>query len=63
MFASVENHVEYLYRTQLGGLMMNEKLGIGEHLIMLHKDVENLEKSCDFLTAKENSRNFFRHIK
>lgn len=63
MFASVENHVEYLYRTQLGGLMMNEKLGIGEHLIMLHKDVENLEKSCDFLTAKENSRKFFRHIK
>lgn len=63
MFASVENHVEYLFRTQLGGLMMHDRLGIGEHLIMLHKDVENLMKKSDFFTSKENSRNFFRHIK
>ena len=63
MFASVENNVEYLFRTQLGGLVMHDKLGVGEHLIMLHKDVENLTKNFDFLTAKENSSNFFRHIK
>lgn len=59
MFRSVENNVEYLFRTQIGGLMMYEKLALGEHLEMLHKDVENFKKNMDFLTIKELSVKFF----
>ncbi len=48
MFAAVENHVEKLMRVSVGGLILPEKLGFGECMELLHKDVENLFKPLDF---------------
>ena len=48
MFASVENHVESLMRVSLGGLILPEKLGSGQFMELLHKDVENLFLPLDF---------------
>lgn len=48
MFAAVGNHVDYLMRVSLGGLVLPEKLGIGECMELLHKDVENLFSPTDF---------------
>ncbi|MBR6069376.1 MAG: rRNA pseudouridine synthase [Ruminococcus sp.] len=48
MFAAVENHVEVLMRVSVGGLVLPEKLGFGESMELLHKDVENLFKPRDF---------------
>ncbi len=48
MFAAVENHVENLHRISVGGLILPEKLGIGECMELLHKDVENLFSPLDF---------------
>lgn len=48
MFASVGNHVEYLQRLTIGGLVLPEKLGIGESMCLLPKDVENLFMPLDF---------------
>ncbi|MCM1528750.1 MAG: rRNA pseudouridine synthase, partial [Alistipes sp.] len=48
MFAAVENHVEKLMRVTVGGLVLPEKLGIGECMELLHKDVENLFEPLDF---------------
>lgn len=48
MFAAVGNHVEVLMRVSLGGLVLPEKLGFGEHMELLHKDVENLFLPTDF---------------
>lgn len=48
MFAAVGNHVEALMRVSLGGLVLPEKLGIGECMELLHKDVENLFGKYDF---------------
>ncbi|MBQ8297710.1 MAG: rRNA pseudouridine synthase [Ruminococcus sp.] len=48
MFAAVGNHVEFLMRVSLGGLVLPEKLGIGQCMELLHKDVENLTKPLDF---------------
>jgi len=48
MFAAVENHVETLMRISLGGLVLPEKLAVGECMELLHKDVENLLKPTDF---------------
>ena len=48
MFAAVGNHVEVLMRVSLGGLVLPEKLAIGECMELLHKDVENLFKPRDF---------------
>lgn len=48
MFAAVGNHVEVLMRISLGGLVLPEKLAIGECMELLHKDVENLFKRPDF---------------
>lgn len=48
MFAAVGNHVEVLMRVSLGGLVLPEKLAIGECMELLHKDVENLFKMMDF---------------
>ncbi len=42
MFAAVGNHVESLMRISLGGLILPEKLGPGQCMELLHKDVENL---------------------
>ncbi len=48
MFAAVGNHVEVLMRISLGGLVLPEKLAIGECMELLHKDVENLFVPTDF---------------
>lgn len=48
MFAAVENHVERLMRVSVGGLILPEKLGFGQCMELLHKDVENLKKKLDF---------------
>ncbi len=48
MFASVENHVEKLMRISVGGLVLPEKLGIGQHIELLHKDVEKVFDTPDF---------------
>lgn len=48
MFAAVENHVEKLMRVSVGGIVLPEKLGLGECIELLHKDVENLFKPLDF---------------
>ncbi|MDE7105440.1 MAG: rRNA pseudouridine synthase [Ruminococcus sp.] len=48
MFAAVGNHVEKLMRVSIGGLILPEKLGFGECMELLHKDVENLFTPFDF---------------
>ena len=48
MFAAVGNHVELLMRVSLGGLILPEKLAIGQCMELLHKDVENLFLPTDF---------------
>ena len=48
MFASVENHVERLMRVSMGGLELPENLGKGQHIELLHKDVERLFDPLDF---------------
>lgn len=48
MFAAVGNHVDSLMRISLGGLILPEKLAIGECMELLHKDVENLFSPPDF---------------
>ena len=48
MFAAVENHVETLMRVSVGGLIIPEKLGLGQCMELLHKDVENLHRPLDF---------------
>ena len=48
MFAALGNHVELLMRVSLGGLVLPEKLAIGECMELLHKDVENLFLPTDF---------------
>lgn len=59
MFTAVENHVEKLCRIQMGNLLIPEKLGIGEYMEIMHKDVENLLKSPDFEEVFRNvSENF-----
>lgn len=48
MFSAVENHVEKLMRISVGGVILPEKLGFGECMELLHKDVENLFSPPDF---------------
>lgn len=48
MFAAVGNHVEKLMRISVGGLILPEKLGLGDCMELLHKDVENLFQPLDF---------------
>lgn len=48
MFAAVGNHVELLMRISLGSLVLPEKLGKGQCMELLHKDVENLFQEPDF---------------
>ena len=48
MFAAAGNHVEQLMRISLGGLVLPEKLAIGQCMELLHKDVENLFLPTDF---------------
>jgi 16S rRNA pseudouridine516 synthase len=63
MFASVGNHVEILMRVSLGSLVLPEKLGIGQCMELLHKDVENLFKAQDFeLFCKQFSAFFSANL-
>lgn len=48
MFKAVENKVVKLERIQMGGLAIPLKLGIGEYMEIMHKDVENLLLKPDF---------------
>ncbi len=48
MFSAVGNHVEILMRVSLGKLILPEKLGFGDCMELLHKDVENLFEEPDF---------------
>lgn len=48
MFSAVGNHVQILMRISVGGLILPEKLGFGEYMELLHKDVENLFLEPDF---------------
>jgi 16S rRNA pseudouridine516 synthase len=48
MFAAVGNHVDMLMRISVGGLILPEKLGVGQCMELLHKDVENLFAPLDF---------------
>ncbi len=54
MFSAVGNHVEKLMRISVGGLVLPEKLGNGECMELLHKDVENLFSPLDFDRFCEN---------
>ncbi|MBD5143589.1 MAG: 16S rRNA pseudouridine(516) synthase [Ruminococcus sp.] len=53
MFASLGNHVEFLHRVAIGGLVLPENLALGEHLEILHKDVEIMLKSESFQVVCE----------
>ncbi|MDE5792867.1 MAG: pseudouridine synthase [Oscillospiraceae bacterium] len=53
MFASLGNHVELLHRIAIGGLILPENLALGEHLEILHKDVEIMLKSERFQVIYE----------
>lgn len=53
MFASLGNHVEFLHRVAIGGLVLPENLASGEHLEILHKDVEIMLKAESFQVMYE----------
>lgn len=47
MFASVGNHVEYLYRFQIGNLPLDPNIPKGGYLEVLHKDLNEILKNPD----------------
>ncbi len=47
MFASVGNHVEYLFRFQIGNLALNQNLTKGSVLEVLHKELPEILKNTD----------------
>jgi 16S rRNA pseudouridine516 synthase len=59
MFKTVENSVEKLARVSVGGLILPEKLAIGQCMELLHKDVENLFTPPDFDLVCEKFSGFF----
>lgn len=48
MFAAVGNKVIKLKRVGMGGLLMPVKLGLGDYVEIMHKDVERLSDNPDF---------------
>ena len=62
MFGAVGNSVEQLARVSVGGLILPEKLAIGQCMELLHKDVENLFSAPDFDLICRNFSGFFRHF-
>ncbi|MDE5946435.1 MAG: rRNA pseudouridine synthase [Oscillospiraceae bacterium] len=54
MFASVGNHVDYLFRFCIGSLEIPSKLGIGDYMEIMHKDVEKLLQPPDFNVIFKN---------
>lgn len=59
MFKAVENKVVKLWRIQMGGLPIPEKLGIGKYMEIMHKDVENLLNKPDFNEVFLNAQQKF----
>ncbi len=59
MFETVENHVESLYRTQIGGLPINENLAPGECLELLNNDVEKMLSETVFTDVLETVQKSF----
>lgn len=59
MFAAVGNHVDTLMRVSVGGLVLPEKLALGECMCLLTKDVENLFNPLDFDNFFTRFGNFF----
>lgn len=47
MFASLGNHVEYLYRFQIGSLTLDQSIPKGGFLEVLHKDLSEILKNTD----------------
>ena len=62
MFGAVGNSVEQLARISVGGLILPEKLAIGQCMELLHKDVENLFSDPDFDLICRNFSGFFRQF-
>ncbi len=63
MFAAVGNHVQFLMRISLGGLILPEKLRSGMYMELLHKDVENLFEPLDFdIFFKQNAPFFSANL-
>ena len=48
LFAAVGNHVEYLTRMSLGGLILPENLPLGGCVCLLPKDIEEMFTVIDF---------------
>jgi 16S rRNA pseudouridine516 synthase len=48
MFEAVGNKVVKLQRIQMGGLEIPEKIGVGEYIEIMHKDIEKLLKHSSF---------------
>lgn len=59
MFASVENHVEILFRFCMGNLQIPEKLKESQCIEVMHKDVERLLESPDFDLIYQNLYVYF----
>lgn len=59
MFAAVGNHVQKLMRVSVGGLVLPEKLAIGDSMELLHKDVENLFTPLNFDFFLKEKASFF----
>lgn len=55
MFEAAGNHVEYLFRTQIGGLFLDEKLEKGKCREMTMKEVEKLFEISNFSVAFNNA--------
>jgi len=48
MFAALGNHVEFLHRVAMGGVILPPTLSTGDYLEVFNKDVENLLKPLQF---------------
>lgn len=55
MFEAVGNHVEYLYRTQIGGLCLDEKLEKGKCREIAQSELEKLFDMPSFSEAAANA--------
>lgn len=53
MFAAMSNHVEALHRVAVGGLLLPPELAEGEHMEILHKDIESMLKNVEIESVCE----------
>ena len=56
MFEAVGNHVEYLFRTQIGGLYLDEKLEKGKCRELTSNEVKKLFEKSNFSVALNNAK-------